>query len=247
MKLHILSDLHLEIEDFTPARTDADLVILAGDIHAKTNGIDWIKTHFPTTPVLYVLGNHEFYGTAFPTLLDKIKEETKETHITILENESIEIGDIAFFGCTLWTDFEVMGNKVISCFDAQRFLPDYHHIRLSPSYRRLRPEDTIAWHHASKQVLNQWSRQPLGRKRVVITHHAPATGSLARRYRQDMLSAAFVSAMDEWIAASGLTLWVHGHTHDVFDYRLGSTRVLCNPRGYPAEGVAFNPELIVEL
>ena len=44
-------------------------------------------------------------------------------------------------------------------------------------------------------------------------------------------------------------LWIHGHTHESFDYEIGKTRVICNPRGYaPIEiNKEFKPDFNVEV
>ncbi|HEX7026241.1 MAG TPA: metallophosphoesterase, partial [Gammaproteobacteria bacterium] len=82
---------------------------------------------------------------------------------------------------------------------------------------------------------------------VVVTHHAPATGSIAEQYKANMLNPAFISEMDELVTHSGARCWIHGHTHSRFDYTLGDTRVLCNPRGYPNEVTRFDPGFVVEI
>jgi len=107
MRLHILSDLHIEFGKFDLPEIDADVLILAGDIHTKRNGIKWILEHAPKgVPTLYVMGNHEFYGEKHPGLIQKIRAEAIGSNVHILENESITIDGYYFFGCTLWTDLE---------------------------------------------------------------------------------------------------------------------------------------------
>lgn len=71
MKLHILSDLHLENEGFTIPETNADVIVLAGDIHEGTRAIPWIKEQ-TDKPVIYVAGNHEYYGELCPELKYKL-------------------------------------------------------------------------------------------------------------------------------------------------------------------------------
>jgi predicted phosphodiesterase len=62
MKIRILSDLHLEFRHWTPPEADADVIVLAGDIHVGIHGVEWARRSFPLNPVVYVPGNHEFYG-----------------------------------------------------------------------------------------------------------------------------------------------------------------------------------------
>ncbi len=110
MKLYVVSDLHIEFEAFRPPAVAVDLVVLAGDIHVKDRGLAWARATFPDQPVLYVLGNREYYGKAYPKPLHDLKEKTRGTHIRVLENESFGMGDVKFLGCTLWTDLRRIGS-----------------------------------------------------------------------------------------------------------------------------------------
>src|SRR5258708_38825610 len=98
MRVYILSDLHLEFVPFQPNTIDTDVVVLAGDVHTGKNGIKWILKTLPDRPVIYVLGNHEFYGQKIPKLISEIKELAQGTKVHVLENESVEIGNMVFLG-----------------------------------------------------------------------------------------------------------------------------------------------------
>ena len=246
MRIHLLSDLHLEFEAFHPPTTDADLVILAGDTHNGLNGITWALETFQT-PVLYVMGNHEYYGHAIPNLLEKAKDLTYGTHVHILENDLYETDDAVFLGCTFWTDFNLFGYPASSGIDARQSMSDFHRIRIAPVYRKLTPGDTIDFHQASLHWLNLALSAYPDKKKVIITHHAPSRGSLAPEYATSPISPAFVSDLGDYVAESKATLWIHGHTHTVFDYLQGETRVICNPRGYPNEVSNFESGKIVKL
>jgi len=105
-------------------------------------------------------------------------------------------------------------------------------------------------HVASRRFLESALRPDADstlRAHVVVTHHAPAAASIAPRFVGKPLNAAFASRLDDLIENGRPSLWVHGHTHSSFDYRLGQTRVLCNPRGYPGENPYFQPGLVVEV
>ncbi len=105
MKIQIVSDLHREF-GYTDLEIDlADVLILAGDIDIGIKGVEWLRSLKLDIPILYVLGNHEYYKGSYPKTLSKIKEAAIGTHINILENESIDIAGIRFHGTTLWTDF----------------------------------------------------------------------------------------------------------------------------------------------
>lgn len=248
MKLQILSDLHIEFAPYEIVDTDADVVILAGDIHLGDKGFTWARENIKNKEVIYILGNHEFYKEATPRLFDKLYEETKGTNIQVLENQSISIDGIRFLGCTLWTDFELLDNLDVSIASAKIQMTDYRKIRISPQYRKIQPSFTVVWHKQSKHWLKKEIEKYKGENIVVVTHHAPSINSIPIEDRKDPLSAAFASDMIDFISSSKIKLWVHGHIHTAFDYCIGKTRVICNPLGYPDEPRrGFNPALTVEI
>ena len=109
MKLHILSDLHTEFADFSPPETDANIVVLAGDIGIGAGGIEWAGRRFPKVPVIYVLGNHEFYDHDIG-LTDDLKA-IAPANIHVLSNNTLEFEGSRFLGSTLWTDFKLYGES----------------------------------------------------------------------------------------------------------------------------------------
>jgi predicted phosphodiesterase len=248
MKLRIYSDLHIEFAAFEPEPQNADVVILAGDIHVGKKGIEWAQQHFPDQPVIYVLGNHEYYRCAYPKHLADLRQMTIGTNIHLLENDRVEINDVVFLGCTLWTDFELLGDPRVAGGHATERMTDYRVIRVSPVYRKLRSIDTAAIHRQSLAWLKAAFVQDAGRKIVVVTHHGPSAQSLQEYQRSELLSAAYVSNLDEFVARSGAALWVHGHVHNQRDYHIGGTRVVCNPRGYVDEpNFGFDPGLSIAV
>jgi predicted phosphodiesterase len=248
MRLHILSDLHLEFEPFTPPAVEADVVILAGDVGTGRNGLKWALKTFPDRPVIYVLGNHEFYGQKLQKLIKELQELADGTNIRLLENEQCSIGEVVFLGATLWTDFGLNGNPVVSEVVAQTGMNDYRRIRTLPRYSRLRPSDTRRLHVQSRQWLEDRVLSLKGRKVVVVTHHAPSRESIPPAFDGDPCNPAFASDLSRFIVESEARLWVHGHIHCCCDYAVGKTRVIANPRGYPTEPrTGFDPGLIVEV
>ena len=244
MKLHILSDLHIEFEDFEPPDVDADVVILAGDIHVKGRGLAWAMRAFPDRPVLYVLGNHEYYRKAIPKHLQALREQADGSNVRILEQDAFVSQGVEFLGCTLWTDFRLFGDPRVAGYEATRKMTDFRLIRVSPVYRKFRSLDAANTHRASLEWLKSRTKNSSRRYQVVITHHAPSRRSIPEEFTSDILSAAYASDLDEFVERSGVCLWVHGHLHNQSDYHIGSTRVLCNPRGYPGER---NPEFVADL
>jgi predicted phosphodiesterase len=165
VKLHVLSDLHLSRGALAIPGNDADAVVLAGDIARPREAVAWAAGL--AKPVLYVPGNHEFYGGSIAGTVAELKRLCAGTAIRVLDNEETFLSGVRFLGTTLWTDFRLFGE---------------------------------------------------GEKR------AAAMGE-AQRLMRDF----------------GARLWIHGHTHDSFDYRLDGTRVVCNPRGYAKDGANENP------
>jgi Icc-related predicted phosphoesterase len=232
MKIRVLSDLHLEFGALELSDINYDIAILAGDIHIKDKAIEWIQSTIPNKPVLYVLGNHEFYGEAYPKLITELKDNTKNSNIHILENDLVTIDGVNFLGATLWTDFKAFGDPRIAGPYCQQIMSDFKTIRLSPNYSKLRPIDLANIHSQSLKWLENKLKEHKGEKNIVITHHGPSKKSVLERYMDDLSTAAFVSNLDSFILEHNPDYWIHGHLHNSVDYTIGSCRVICNPRGY---------------
>ncbi|MDZ8053246.1 MAG: metallophosphoesterase [Aulosira sp. ZfuVER01] len=247
MKIQILSDLNLEFQPFNIPEANADIVVLAEDIHIKEKGIKWAIQNIPNKPVIYILGNHEYYGCAYLRLIEKLKDYALGTNVHVLENNLLTIEDATFLGCTLWTDFKLFGDPHMAGYEVSQGMNDYKKIRLSPQYSKLRTIDAAII--CKKSV--DWLKNTLcnlSGKIVIITHHAPSPKSLLLEYKEDILSSAYTSIFDNLVSESGALLWIHGHIHNHLDYQIGLTRVICNPRCYPDEiNNYFNPELTVEI
>ncbi len=235
MKIQILSDLHIEFEDLVLENNDADLVILAGDIHIKEKGIHWAKENIKDKPVLYVLGNHEFYGKAYPKHINSMKKEAEGSNVQVLEQDVVNIGGVNFLGTTLWTNFELHGDPRIAGYECQQVMTDYKKIKVSPKYSKLRSIDVADIHRKSRIWLETELEKLQGETVVVITHHGPSVRSLPDYQRSEMISAAYVSDLENLIKDYSPNYWVHGHLHNSSDYEIEGCRVICNPRGYPEE------------
>ena len=248
MKLHVLSDLHIEFLQFIFPCVESDIVILAGDIHVGINGVKWAIENIKNKPVIYVLGNHEYYGNTYPKLLFKMKEVAKGTNIHILENDFICIDNVVFLGCTLWSNFELFGDHQLAAYRASQQLADYKKIRVSPKYSKLKSIDTLIIHKKSINWLEESLKKINSSKIVVVTHHAPSKKSIPEQYKDDILSAAYASDLSDLVSSSQAFVWIHGHVHDSCNYEIGETKIICNPRGYPDEmNQFFDPELIVNI
>ena len=249
MKIQVLSDIHLEFAEFDPPETDAEVVILAGDVDNGEHGVYWAMEKFPSKPVLYVLGNHEYYEHAIPELIEQARAAANDSNVYFLENRSVAIDGVEFFGCTLWSDFKLWGNPEEARAEAADRMSDYDHIKVSPKLRPLQPKHLASHHRKSKKWLRAALQESQAKAKVVITHHAPCSVSLPEDFREDVLSAAYASKLDHFIKRSKAALWIHGHIHRVQDYMVGKTRVLSNPRGYHPEAPTpgFEPALVVEI
>ncbi len=247
MKLRILSDLHNEFSVFDPPPVECDVVVLAGDIDVGIKAIEWAGRTFADKPVVFVHGNHEFYRGDFD-LIEKCRQAAPD-NVHVLEKDSVVIGGTRFVGTTLWTDFCLMGEaeQFLSMQHAGACLTDFSVIRHSGE--PFTPRKSVELHDQSVKWLDGELANEFDGQTVVVTHHAPSPLSVAPQFKTDVVSAAFASNLESLIAVHRPALWIHGHTHDPFDYAIHDTRVVCNPRGYPQENrdQEFDPSLVVEI
>ena len=250
MKLQLGSDLHLEFAQRERPGTrlvdpapDAELLVLAGDIHNGVRGIeafaDW------PVPVLYVAGNHEFYDQTWEPAREQLRAACFGTAVRLLDQDVVEFDGVRVLGCTLWTDFQLTGEPVAQAMaTVERGLTDYRVIatRSGP----LRAAQTLADHEASRKWLAAELARPWAGRTVVVTHHAPHPRSIHPRFTGHPMNPGFISDLTPLL--HGADLWLHGHTHDSFDYRVAGCRVVANPAGYllkrrgAAAGAAFELE-----
>jgi len=253
MKLNILSDLHLGFHTMDRPLNGSDVVVLAGDIARPREAVAWALRF--KKPVLYVPGNQEFYGGSLDGTVDELKRLCAGTHVTVLDNREVVIEGVRFLGTTLWSDFELFDSaqqRAASKDEAKRLMQDFSRIRVRESSTDLFTPDHAAslFRDYAAWLENRLAIGFAG-PTVVITHHAPSPQSIHSRFADSLLNACFVSNAQHLLGANRVALWIHGHTHDSFDYQVNGTRVVCNPRGYARSGVndnpGFDPDLIVEL
>jgi len=259
MRLLILSDLHHELwrqdaPPIDPSISRPDVVILAGDINTGAKAVEWAAQEFAGLPVLYVHGNHEAYGGKLEEIQAEIEAACAVAgNVHFLNCGEYLLGNVRFLGATMWTDFRLFGDddRPNAMREAEAVMVDYKRIRLAQKgYRKLRASDTAMFHSMHKSWLKDKLAEPFSGFTIVITHTAPSLLSIADRFATDPVSAAFASHLDD--LACQADLWIHGHMHDSFDYRIGKCRVVCNPCGYMMRGggienVRFDPNLIVEI
>ena len=279
MKITVVSDLHLEFSSITLSNIQkSDVLILSGDIlmseylhdypvdyngHANnstryetaTEFREFLKHCSDTFPnVIYIAGNHEFYQGKFHAGIDYLREEcSMYPNIHFLENNSITINDVLFIGATLWTDAHK--GDPLTMYQLPYMMNDYRVIKNDHSgYRRLSINDTIDRHHKTMDYIEMMvENAPSNKKIVIATHHSPSYLSIVSKYENDYeMNGGYHSDLSKFILDNpNIVLWTHGHTHEVLDYSIGSTRIVCNPRGYEGdrynENTGWNPNLILEI
>ncbi len=268
MKILVLSDLHLEWQKFRLVHNDrriddgVDVVVLAGDISEGVQGIRWARECFVTKEIVYVPGNHEFYGHNIDATSEHMKEVAKRMGVHLLQRYSVTIGGVRFLGATMWTDFEVFGadNRAKCMHEAGMVMNDYWCIKTSEGFERntsggirqrlFMPADSLREHQLNTSWLDAELATGDPYKTVVVTHHAPHWNSVELKYAADMVSAAYVSDLTRLMGLS--RYWIHGHMHSESDYVVNGTRVVANPRGRvhrdgTQENPAFNPAFVLEI
>lgn len=273
MKLLVLSDIHLEQAHFKfRGVADFDAVVLAGDIGRGGDVARWARhdAGFEDKPIIFVAGNHEYYGGVLGHAQAGMRKLAAEYRVHFLECDQVVVSGVRFLGCTLWTDFALriedsadpsrppLSDRLRSMNECGQFMSDYKCIRIEGSRTRdgtatrmLLPKDTLKIHQQACRWLLKRLAEPFDGPTVVVSHHAPHRKSLGRRFAFDWASGGFVSELRSAFFAVP-TLWVHGHTHQSFDYKVGRCRVLCNPRGRRLWGEEFenrnfNPRMLVEI
>lgn len=278
MKLRITSDWHLNSykyhypdeaasntemskawqDKFLPVMPDdsEQILIIAGDID---NGLNRsftkqvfhdIQQRFYQT--IFVYGNHDFYGQRLrqdgKVLISpqSIQGDMFSTRLTRYE-EKLDI-----HATTLWTDFDKGNVEVMDLLS--RRLNDYFSIKSGDS--PITPIEVYEVHNSQLDwLMNYTTKTKLDKQRcVIVTHHAPSAKSVSPKYVGHETNPGFVSDFDDFVAACGAVVWVHGHVHSSHDYYIGPTRIICNPVGYMLSSdrefenqEGYNPRLVIEV
>ena len=261
MKIAVCSDLHLEFGDLELENTDnADVLILGGDIFIASELRDFMyddsdlvsvtatararaeryvnfvgrcAARFPH--VIFIMGNHEHYHGDFATSAKHIREAFNNlSNVYVLDKESRIINGMLFYGGTLWTDMN--SEDPTTMHRIRTMMNDFNCVKNTSEEgkRVFMPEDAVEDHYAFLSgldaVLEQHSDLPV----IVVGHHAPSRASTHPRYKNEIvMNGAYSTNLDNYILdRRQIRLWTHGHTHEDFDYMIGTTRIVCNPRGY---------------
>ncbi|WP_429930412.1 metallophosphoesterase [Agrobacterium vitis] len=264
MKAWVISDLHAMSSGTLPLTIpDADVCVCAGDVSGFIQvTMECLERQIaPFMPIILVLGNHDYYHSSVDGALEYARRVTRDSTITVLENESVVIGSVRFLGATLWTDYLIPfggsqpelplpERRDVAIHFGQKYLMDFRAIYGSNSYAGdglISPQEIIGRHEASRSFITNQLATPFDGRTVVVTHHAPSPRSKDIRFLGQPTNAGFLSDLDELIEDGKPNFWIHGHIHRRFDYRIGRTRVLCNPRGYWHEKTGYQPGLVIDL
>lgn len=242
MNILIYSDLHLEFASFDPPQLPVDLVVLAGDIGRGEKAVKWVNEAF-NCKVVYVAGNHEYYGGSLERTWDKMKKAA-QPHVHLLENESFVYKGVRFLGSTCWTDFTSTGDLKSAAYDASESMNDFKKIRVGERYRRLRPEDVRTKNHIAYEWLSRELSAEFAGKTIVVSHHAPLLATLDFKHKGH-LGAAYANHWPELVSLADM--WVFGHTHWPMNTQMLGCRLISNPKGYPSEPTDFNPGFLIEF
>jgi len=245
MKIRLLSDLHTEFR--LPYKTHAmseycgeDVLVLAGDIASGASNTSDVIQHFLDQgfpKVVYVPGNHEYYGSTIQHFDDKLLdfcERTRNAHF--LRPGTVTIDGVLFTGGTLWTNF---ADNPISQSVCGRMINDFRQIK------NFKTRDAYDLYYKHLDYIKQSYEQRGDKPVVVVTHFLPARECIAPRWQgTELLNDYFANDLGSMIADMENTTWLFGHTHDAIDLTLGNTRLVCNPHGYYNalnDGVGFDP------
>lgn len=260
MRLLQVSDLHLE---FDPSfrifnDCDANILVLGGDTYV----VDYFTRDNPSPYyhmtedvrfffdivskefeyVIMILGNHEHYLGVFDENIQILRDNlSMYSNIHILNNEYIDIDGVRFLGGTLWTN---VGNRnPIGLNHLSGYLNDFRLIKKSKKpFRKFLPLDSAIEFDKAVDFISS----NLTDNSVVLTHHLPSERSVHSIFKKDTYgNMGYYSNLDEFILDHPeIKLWTHGHTHFSFDYMIGSTRIVSNPRGYRGENSDFCNKVI---
>lgn len=238
MRIHVVSDIHLE---FTGMHCDLDeyitnnrdLLIVAGDLGEGDNGVEWLKNQTKYSPVVFVAGNHEYYGHEIPDVdkvyrnLDKAVPDFHFLQMDVFEFEGIRIA-----GCTLWTDMNGVDGYHRRL--TERSMADFSGAVRLRGNRFTADMSTQINHVHRNWLLDQENLD------IIVTHHAPSQQSITDYWLEhgQLLNPAFAGNSDDIIKIHRPKFWIHGHMHSFLRYwhdgqfGEGGTQIICNPRGY---------------
>lgn len=252
MKIRLMSDLHTEFRLPYKQLTlsdyhGEDVLVLAGDIASGSTNTMTVLKFFKAQGykhVVYVPGNHEYYGSTIHDFDSKMRDKCAEQDgIHFLNCDSVELDGVLFVGATLWTNFR---DNFFSMKAAGRFIADFNYIQ------NFSTDEAAKLFYKHFDYIKAAYEQRNGRKVVVVTHFLPALECISPRFWNpaDLINDYFANDLGNYVADMEDTVWMFGHTHDPIDKVIGNTRIVCNPHGYwtaQDEGQDFDPYKLIEV
>lgn len=234
MKIRLLSDLHTE---FKPDKAfqnyfeyqGEDVLVLAGDIASgSSNTFDVIKKFRANgfKDIIFVPGNHEYYGTEVRDFDEKMKLKcAKLENVHFLNPGWVKIQDTIFIGGTLWTNFRC---NIFAELDASYMISDFRLIK------NFEPKMASNKYYEHLKLFRDVNKLFPNEKKVFVSHFLPAVECISPRFRDadNLLNNYFANDLGEWIEELENSTWMFGHTHDSIDIKIGTTRLISNPYGY---------------
>jgi hypothetical protein len=263
MRLWIFSDLHLEAQPGIDLPIpDADVAVVAGDVSKPMwKSVEWLADNIaPHMPVVFVPGNHEFYGGSVAGCIKRgMSAAAAVDGVHLLYDADVWIGDVRFVGATLWTDYALHaettpGRKrdldiAHAMNKAGSLLKDHTAIAVDDDQPDAwwQPEHARAAHLRSREYIQGMLADGNAERTIVVTHHAPHPDSVDPQFAGSVLNPAFASDLSDLIWDHQPAMWIHGHVHHTCGHLVGGTLVACNPRGYGDENPRFDPGLVLSV
>jgi predicted phosphodiesterase len=250
----VAQDLHDHPEMDYGMYSNADLAGLGRRQQAAQRYRDFFKRcSFQFPHVIYIMGNHEFYHGKFYAGIDYMREEcAKYPNVYLLEQDTKIIDDVTFVGGTLWTNMNKRDPLTMNAIEGM--MNDFRIIRNDyRSYATMSALDVAVRHDRTLAYIKLVLAENKDKRCVVVGHHSPSFQSVHPMYvHETLMNGGYHSDLSEFILDHPqVKLWTHGHTHHPFDYVIGETRVVCNPRGYENDGYSedtgWNPNIVLEV
>lgn len=254
----VAEDMHNHPEPATPY--SPEIIKILGTRQAMAQRFrDFLKRcSFQFPHVIYVAGNHEFYHGRWKSSIQHLRDEcSKFPNVYFLERDTKIINDVVFVGGTLWTNMNK--GDPLTLHSVRDMMNDFRVIRNDEKgFTSLKPHDTAIRHKETIDYIKHIVCEHKDKKIVVVGHHSPSYQSIHSTYASEFLmNGAYHSDLtDIMLDNPHIKLWTHGHTHHSFDYVVGETRIVCNPRGYQStksdgtdwgEDTGFNINIALEI
>ncbi|WP_330111075.1 metallophosphoesterase [Methylophaga thalassica] len=249
MKIGLISDIHNEFIRYQRGEVPNisnekgfEVLVLAGDIDCQGYGAEYAvrQSELLGIPVIYILGNHEYYDQYDDKepVVDKVRKIIHGTQVTLLNNATVDIGEVRFIGSTLWSDYQLFDspvrNKMARDYASVR-LNDFNHIKRleQDELTNINVEDVVGWHQEARAFITGELNKEPAKKKVVVTHHAPMAACLSEKFTDEILAACYASNLDGLIKQYSPAAWLYGHVHGNNSFKVNQTLIQRQARGYP--------------